>query len=640
MIRRSRPLGELGVLTGTLAALLFVGAAVRPAVAQTVSEPRNFPGERFRLALDANGVIDVEAGVVPGHLSFDVGLWVGIADDPLVFDRVDGDDQTREAALIDTRVGAEVVLAVGLFDWVQLGLDIPVVLFQERPDEITGVGELPELRSTGFGSPRIVPKIRVLRQAEAGIDLAVMPTFVAPSLMPRGYFGQDAFTFEPELAVSRDFEVVVVAANFGYRVRPEETLVDLEVDDELFARVGAGLRLDALGGPPLGIDLSLAGATSAEKPLARGNRDYGEVLGSVRYALTDPLIAFAGGGVGVNRGFGTPDWRAFVGLRWTNQSSDRDDDGITDNSDDCPDQPEDFDGFLDADGCPELDNDRDGIPDQTDGAPLKPEDKDGFEDTDGVPDTDNDRDGVFDWDDDCINEPGVVENRGCPDIDTDGDRRVDRLDACPNVPEDPDGFQDEDGCPDPDDDLDGLDDERDACPRQPGPIENKGCPDTDLDNDSVVDRLDNCPTVAGEPRFEGCGERQLVRIDASLEVPRLEILEKVQFAVGKAIIRPRSYPILNDVAALLKAHPELKRIRIEGHTDSTGSIQLNTRLSAARARSVRTYLIGKGVEPGRLRAAGFGPSVPIASNETVSGRALNRRVEFRILPDDGDDAQR
>ena len=84
---------------------------------------------------------------------------------------------------------------------------------------------------------------------------------------------------------------------------------------------------------------------------------------------------------------------------------DKDGDGIPDNVDKCPNDPEDKDGFEDADGCPDLDNDKDGIPDAADKCPNDPEDKDGFEDADGCPDPDNDKDGIPDAADKCPNVP-------------------------------------------------------------------------------------------------------------------------------------------------------------------------------------------------------------------------------------------
>ncbi|MBK8231802.1 MAG: PorV/PorQ family protein [Candidatus Eisenbacteria bacterium] len=100
-------------------------------------------------------------------------------------------------------------------------------------------------------------------------------------------------------------------------------------------------------------------------------------------------------------------------------SGDRDGDGISDSMDQCPDQPEDFDGFSDADGCPDPDNDGDGIADMNDDCPNQAEDMDGFQDSDGCPDPDNDGDGILDRNDKCPNQAETFNNfedtDGCPD---------------------------------------------------------------------------------------------------------------------------------------------------------------------------------------------------------------------------------
>src|SRR4051812_17667717 len=131
---------------------------------------------------------------------------------------------------------------------------------------------------------------------------------------------------------------------------------------------------------------------------------------------------------------------------------DTDGDGIPDKLDKCPTEPEDKDGFQDADGCPDPDNDGDGILDKDDKCPNEPEDKDGFEDEDGCPDPDNDKDGIPDKDDKCPNEPedkdGFQDADGCPDPDNDGDGVPDAQDKCPDKPETKNGFEDADGCPD------------------------------------------------------------------------------------------------------------------------------------------------------------------------------------------------
>ena len=134
---------------------------------------------------------------------------------------------------------------------------------------------------------------------------------------------------------------------------------------------------------------------------------------------------------------------------------DRDGDGIIDTRDQCPDQPEDFDGNQDGDGCPEdQDTDGDGILDSLDRCPNEPEDKDGVEDGDGCPDLTKDRDGdgFLDEVDSCPDKPedkdGFEDADGCPDVDNDRDRILDVVDRCPDEPEDYDGDADEDGGPD------------------------------------------------------------------------------------------------------------------------------------------------------------------------------------------------
>jgi OOP family OmpA-OmpF porin len=253
------------------------------------------------------------------------------------------------------------------------------------------------------------------------------------------------------------------------------------------------------------------------------------------------------------------------------KTGDRDGDGIPDNIDKCPDQPEDKDGFQDEDGCPDLDNDGDGIPDALDKCPNEPEDKDGFQDQDG-----------------------------CPDLDNDGDGIPDALDKCPNEPEDKDGFQDEDGCPDPDNDNDGIPDARDKCPNEPETFNNykddDGCPDE---------------VPAEVKKFTG-------------------VIEGINFKTGSADILAGSYVLLDRAVKVLQDYPDVN-LEISGHTDSRGKAEYNLNLSQRRADAVKTYFVQRGVASVRLQAVGFGLTRPIADNKTSSGRATNRRTEFRLI---------
>jgi outer membrane protein OmpA-like peptidoglycan-associated protein len=112
---------------------------------------------------------------------------------------------------------------------------------------------------------------------------------------------------------------------------------------------------------------------------------------------------------------------------------------------------------------------------------------------------------------------------------------------------------------------------------------------------------------------------------------KIELNEKVNFETGKAALLPDSKTLLDEVAQALADHPEIQKVRIEGHTDNQGGAASNKRLSDKRSKSVRDYLISKGIDGKRLEAKGMGQSKPIADNKTAEGREQNRRVELKIL---------
>ena len=309
------------------------------------------------------------------------------------------------------------------------------------------------------------------------------------------------------------------------------------------------------------------------------------------------------------------------------KSTDRDLDGILDEVDQCPDEPEDKDTFEDLNGCPDPDNDADMVLDINDVCPLEP----GSVENRGCPVADRDGDGIGDDVDQCVNEPedidGFQDEDGCPEADDiDGDGILDQVDKCPTEPEDIDNYLDEDGCPELDNDEDGVVDMSDLCPIQPGPMTNAGCPVADRDNDGVNDEVDQCPDVPGQAPT-GCPKRVLVEVKGS----QIEIKEKINFeSNGSAIAGGLSFEIIDQVAQVFKSNPGI-RVKIEGHTDSSGAADYNLKLSDSRANAVRKALIERGIEADRLEAIGYGESKPISSNSSSKGRAQNRRVEFNIL---------
>ena len=232
------------------------------------------------------------------------------------------------------------------------------------------------------------------------------------------------------------------------------------------------------------------------------------------------------------------------------------------------------------------------------------------------------------------------------DGDDDGDGIKNSADRCLDAPEDKDGFEDADGCPDIDDDQDGLADVDDQCPKHPEDLDgfqdDDGCPDLDNDDDGIADAADRCPLLP-ETRndFEdadGCPDTPapaaaaIVRAapDVELHTDRIRHLKKIYFDQGRARIRPESFSILDQVAQVIVDHPELTKIRVEGHTDAHGTDGFNIWLSRARAKSVRAYLISAGVSADRLEAVGIGESETIGDGLSRIDAARSRRVEFLI----------
>lgn len=112
---------------------------------------------------------------------------------------------------------------------------------------------------------------------------------------------------------------------------------------------------------------------------------------------------------------------------------------------------------------------------------------------------------------------------------------------------------------------------------------------------------------------------------------KIELKETVFFDSGRDTIQKRSFSLLDQIARVMKAHPEVKHVRIEGHTHSDGSDEGNLDLSKRRAKAVLNALVSRGVEAKRLESEGYGESRPIAPNATKAGKAQNRRVELAIV---------
>ena len=160
----------------------------------------------------------------------------------------------------------------------------------------------------------------------------------------------------------------------------------------------------------------------------------------------------------------------------------------------------------------------------------------------------------------------------------------------------------------------------------------------DDDGDGVANKFDQCPDTPKGTKVDGAGcplpetkAPVIQQITITEEDRRVvaDAIANLEFDTGKATIRSTSHASLNKVAVLLIE--KNFSLKLAGHTDNTGSMQLNLRLSKDRAESVKAYLVSKGANPTRIEATGYGPNQPIATNATAEGRQQNRRVEFTLF---------
>ncbi len=488
---------------GIAMALLVVGAAAS-------AEEGRFDVQSFRPLGAPQDLVMVGQSRPMSHLSAAAGLYLSYALDPLALvDQVTG---KKNLTVVGNRLQIDAIGAIGLFDWGEVAVDLPLVLFQSS-DNLADVGTEGHVQPAALGDLRLMGKVAIpgLRRKAEGKGFGGALTFALsfPTGVVDAFTSDGTVTYQPGVILDYRFgNAILIALNASVWFRPDREFVGLKLGDML--DLGGAVEVPVVRRWGITVLGELYGNISLTTLPDKPRQVPAEFLLGIRwYSSSGFTLTFVGGG-GCDCAFGAPTLRLFASLVW--------------------------------------------VPKRT--------------------------------------------------------REYEALERFKRPPDDPDS--------------DGVIGDKDRCPNQFGPVENAGCPDTDKDKDGIVDRIDKCPDDAAAPgRGDGC---PLARVVGN----KITIVDQVHFATDQDVILPESFSVLASVAEVMKQHPEIQRVLVEGHCDIRASDEYNMDLSNRRAASVMRFLISQGVDPARLHSQGFGRRRPIAPNDSEAGMAMNRRVEFTI----------
>jgi len=571
--------------------LLLAGCLGLTAFGQNVMKP--FELEQLTLNPGARSNLLLSTGDLLPERSFRVSLVGHYQSQPLaVYSQTDD----KLGYIVDARTTGHLTMAISVTRWLEIGGQVPYVFKQTGDGE--EVTSFVPVGKSALGTPYFQARFGILSEYYGGpMDLGVHLGVSLPLGSEKALTRDVDPGFNPRIGLGKNIgSFLRIGGEVGALFRHKQVLAAVDSEIGNYLTVGAALSTT---NPGLRAELGARGLIPlVEAPVS------GEAFLGLRWGTRNNVFeVFAMGTKGFGKSPGTPNWRALGGIALA-----------------TPGLPPCVEGKpYEISKCPNLDYDGDGVPNGKDKCPTEA----GPAANNGCPDVDTDGDGVVDRLDKCPDVPGLPEFGGCPPPDTDGDGIPDHEDECPYEP----GVPELKGCPIRDSDGDGIPDHEDACPFEPGIPELKGCPDKDSDGDGIPDRFDSCPFEPGPRENNGCPKKSMVVITRE----KLVISDKVYFDTGKATIQRRSNLLLDEIARIVKDHPDVPKVVIEGHTDSTGTYANNVKLSERRAEAVRTYLLNKGVPTERLEARGFGPDRPVATNDTPAGREANRRVEFIIV---------
>ncbi len=585
--------------------LLLAAAASAADPIPDGSTPR-MNAQTFRPSMDSHEflrAVDTDLGAetlaARGVLSYTL--------DPLKYTYWNGDTETIVGSLVQLD-------AIGTYtkDRVRLGVDIPVLLrsFGGREDDATGLGDI-----------TIDGKIKVLDPDTSPVGLAVSGRALLPSSTVGGALGTadlgGGLTVSADANLGDKLDAVVsLGADFAPEVVMDQatwgTRAELQAGLAYHLSDRSGVEAEAYTS---GVLSDFANARSRPSELLLGGWTR---FGERRGILVHPAI-----GAGLDDAITAPAFRAVLTVGWDPLGPaappDRDKDGVPDANDACVDAPEDVDGYADQDGCAELAKVTVKVVD-TDGFPVSdaPWTVSGDAATHAPADTLSLPAGAV-----TVSALGTSTAATVPaggdfvvEVQVPAPRGALAVELVDKAGKPVAGAKWAAKGP-----RDVPEREAGSVPVRPGDYELVGHAEGYRPaHAKVTVQKDGSATL----------KLEMVPAKAALKAEKIEIKDSVYFETGKTVIKPESFGLLDEVAEVLRDHPELTKVRIEGNTDSRGSATDNQKLSQGRAEAVRDYLASKGVAAGRLEAIGYGESKPLVKEKTKDDQAKNRRVDFVV----------
>ncbi|MFT5459710.1 MAG: OOP family OmpA-OmpF porin [Myxococcota bacterium] len=496
---------------------------------------------------------------------------------------------------------------------VRFGVDVPVYW---RSIGTTTGGE------TGIGDIAIDLRGTLVDRTKAALGLAIAGRANLPTSTVSAPLGHPGFSWEVSGIVDREFgDKLLATLNLGTKGVPEAQLENFEWNDQLFVR--GGLGYGDMDGAGLSLDVAAhTNYASFGNPYA--NPSEAMVGGWATLARSMKLRGAIG--TGLTAGMGAPQLRVVTVLAYEPpRAPDTDKDGYIDSVDTCPLLPEDFDEVADEDGCPEPTPVTVNIVDQA-GTPIPSARWTLGTESGAAGGITEVFGGEYAVTASAPGYRGVDASAVVPDAEAHvlsytlqlivGELTVRAVNPAMELI--------------PDASWQARSGER--VTRAFANDASVAIPPGEID--VRVQAPGYKPQVVSAQVEDGGTAQLVVQLEpamAEIVGDRIDIKESVYFETAKAVIKPESFGLLDEVATILLDHPELTKVRIEGHTDSRGSASYNRTLSDKRAASVLEYLIDKGVDGGRLESIGYGEDKPLDTANNAKAWEKNRRVDFFVV---------